>query len=251
MALPLRFAPVSVPDFGFTMNTNNAGFTALEAMIAITFLGALMVGFLQAFSGFQALEQRSEAAYNAAVEANDAMKTLRHDLTRSGFVLVNGMDFPATYPAGEPPIGLESFGHPEPNPMLAADGEEAELEDGANAEIQQEVAVVLPLDADGDNWPDLDAAGLPIWDPDVIGYQLVPLPDGTNDLVRVRESGSIVTLAHRVSTFLVESPADTGFAIPLDCLRIRLAVQRLAENGDVHVHEVQELVRLPNGGLGV
>ena len=237
------------------MSRGRGGFTLLEAVLAIAVLGILMGGFLRTFGSFSELQERSDAAYNAAVEASGAMAVIRRDLSRSGFVLVNGLDFPTTFPAGEPPASLSNFGHEKPHKMAkkghAWGGGGPTGGETEDSDVAQEGVVVLPLDANGDGWPDVDASGDPIWDPDVVGFQLVPQPDGSNNLVRMRDSGTETILARRVREFMMESPADTAYAIPLDTLRVSLVVQRVAEDGTIHEQQLVEIVQLKNGGLGL
>lgn len=235
------------------MSGGNRGFTMLEMALALTVLGLVLGGFLQSFQGFTNLEQRSDAKYNAAVEAATVMKTLRRDFARSGFVSLDDFDYPATFPAGMPPDEWPEFIHDAPHPMqgAAAGGADAFPDDDLEPQLNTEVMVLTIDDADGDGWPDLDASGDPVWNPDPVVYQLEPQPEGHNNLVRVQLSGSRMLLARHVSRFSVERPEDTGFAIPLNTLRVRLAVERKAANGSHQSDEVVELIQMRNGGLGL
>ena len=82
-------------------------------------------------------------------QSERAMSRILGDLRRSGFVEVNGRDYPHVFEAGEPGAGFEFHGHV-PGPMAAAPGD-------ADFGVMRSIVLCLPSDLDGDGRPELDA----------------------------------------------------------------------------------------------
>lgn len=237
------------------------GFTLLEAALSIGLLSGLLYVFFQSLAGFERLGRHSEALHAAAADAARAMGTIRRDLERSGHLSVGGQAYPVAFAPGEPPAGLAGFDHAAPNlisglsktspvnPLPAPQGGTG-LPGFAPEQLPEsrELVYILPADADGNGWPDLDQ-GEPVWGGQRLALLLVPEGNGSNRLVRRTEAGAETVLAHGVRALRVDLPVDTGYSIPLDSVRVWLQLVRESERGGVQLFNRVDVIQLRNGGL--
>jgi type II secretory pathway pseudopilin PulG len=238
-----------------------AGFTLLEAALSIGLLSGLLYVFFQSLAGFDRLGRHSKALHAASADASRAMGVIRRDLERSGHLLLAGQNFPQVFPAGEAPAGFSMFEHAGPNsisglsktssvnPLPAPTGGVG-LPGFSPEELPEsrEALYVLPADADSDGWPDLNA-GEPVWSPNRLALQLIPVAAGDNHLVRRSEAGTLNILARGVRAFRVDLPVDTGYTIPLDSVRVWIQLVRESERGGVQLFNRVDVIQLRNGGL--
>ncbi len=209
------------------------GISALEAAIMVAIFGTLMSGFMSSLSRFQSAQNDTGVRNDLLRAKGRAVRVLRQDLRRSGFVSVGGVAYPVTVPDGGLAGGFPFTAHP---PSVAG------------ATPNSELLMVMPIDGDNDGWPDF-AGGQPVFGPDRIAYYLVPDGQGANVLTREVENGRVASVCRDVVRFTVETPAETGFTIPLDSLRVRLTLSKQVPGGLRHTVELDEVVRLVNGGL--
>jgi hypothetical protein len=107
---------------------------------------------------------------------------------------------------------------------------------------------LLPQDANDDGWPDLTNTMLSVaWDTTEVSYVLLPSPDGSNELVRREDGANDRVLARGVRRFLVEDAASTGFAFPINVLRITLELEDAAEGDERQSLTATRHLTLPNG----
>ena len=214
-----------------------AGFSLLEGAISLSVFAVLMGGYMITMSRMSESTDASALEHELLVDCGRVMSAITSDLRRSGYENVDGIDMPVFFDAGDPPAAFAEFGHDVPHDPFG---------DG----LTREIVFSLPEDADGDGWPDLEAdRSGPVWSDDYVAYQLVPELDGTNSLRRLTSAGDATTLSRNVTQLIFESPADTGFLIPADTLRVTLVLRRAARNGAVRRIQIQEVVQLFNGWI--
>ncbi len=213
-----------------------AGFTVIEAALSITIFSMLLGGFLFSVSRLQSVADTRAVQYKLATEALEVVNSIATDLRRSGYTTEGGLDYPLIYSVGETPNGFEAFEHGEIHEITA------------DTAASNELVFLLPDDADDDGWPDVAGAGV-LWSPTTVAYILVPNPDGTNSLIRRDSNGNQLTLSRSVTSLTFETPADTGFTIPLDTMRVRVQIAKDGMDGRVYSTESQVVVSLLNGWL--
>ena len=210
-----------------------AGFTLVEAALALTAFVALLAGFLFSVERMSNAYGEGEVSHALAIEAFDAARSITQEISRAGFRDQHGERMPVLFADGDPGVDHPAFAHEPPG----------------SGEAVREILYRLPRDGDGDGWPDVDANGEAVWESAWHGLLCLPLEDGTDALVRRAEDGTTVVLARNVARLVFETPAETGFAIPLDSLRFTLTLRRADADGRACEFEVQRVVRLRNGGL--
>jgi type II secretory pathway pseudopilin PulG len=203
------------------------GFTLVEALVSSTLFIAIMGAFALSLVSAERARADAEVTERLHREALEALDGLREELSRSGFE--NG--FPLAYDddvAADYAVFAHATAH------------------GANERC--DLVYRLPADADADGWPDVEEDGSVVWEEEPRAFLLVPNDSGTNDLVRRSADGASVTVARNVATLRYSTPAETGFAIPLDCLRVEVGMSAI-EDGRPYRFDVTTVVRLQNGGL--
>jgi hypothetical protein len=193
----------------------------------------LLGGFLVSVDRMTRASDATEVQYALAVDGLDAVRSICTEVGRSGYLDFGGTAMPVFFEDGEPGEDFPAFAHPAPS----------------SGEAIRDLAYRLPQDGDGDGWPDLDGNGDAVWDPTDYGLLCLPLDDGADGLVRRTDDGTTTVLARDVARVVFESPAQTGFAIPLDSLRFTLTMRRTGSDGRSYEYEAQRVVRLRNGGL--
>ncbi len=207
---------------------SRCGFTIIEALISSTLFVSIMGAFVLSLFAAERARDDAEVADQLNREALEVIETLRRDLSRSGYE--NG--FPLSY--DEDDIGQDygTFVHAAPH------GEQERCD----------VVYRLPADDDGDGWPDVDVDGDVTWEGDPRAFVLVPNQYGTNDFMRIAADGQSSTVARNVESLRYSSPAETAFAIPLDCMRVELGLRADSEGIPQRVR-MSAVIRLENGGL--
>lgn len=204
-------------------------------MIAITLFGAITASFLLATTRSRELTDSQAVRLDLEAEVLDVIRTLRRELSRSGYASVDGNDWPVTFPAGASP--LPEVVAPEPVPF-----------DGVASTC---MTFLQAQDADGDEWPDLDADHSVLWTDERQSLLLVPNAEGANDLVLRSTDGDERLLSRRASFLVCETTGDTQFQIPLRAVRIRFGLQRVEPGGRIISRAATEVVVLANGGMGL
>lgn len=212
------------------------GTTLLESMIAMSLFPLLIGACLATLDSGRAEQDRGGRTADLVRRADRAMQRITLELERSGFANIVGVEYP--YFVDGDALGDAPLVHRHA-PANAAEGA---------AVTAREVVFVLPLDANGDGWPDLTASMQSVaWDPIEISYALLPTPDGNNQLVRRVNGAGTQVLARGVRRFVVDDAASAGFAFPIDMLRITLELVD-SGTGDAQQELIStRLLTLPNG----
>jgi type II secretory pathway pseudopilin PulG len=209
--------------------THKSGFTIVEAAISIALFTVLLSAFAQSVGSALNTKQRFEAEQSLALDAFRSVESIRGELRRSGF----SGGFPQFFEDDDVGGTFPAFAHARAHP--APDG----------GQTAREIVFRLPADGDGDGWPDVTAAREVDWDAVDIAYVLRPAADGTNEIWRMSSAGEAAVVARRVVSMLFEDSAETGFAIPLNCVRLRIVLVAEASAGG-HRRVVESVIRLPN-----
>lgn len=213
-----------------------AGGSLIETMIALSIFPLLIGAALATLRTDEAEGDRMAARADMVRRADRALTTLTTELERSGFVTLGGIDYPFLIEgdalADAPILHVHEAANPAP--------------DGVTA---REVVFVLPNDVDGNGWPDLDAAMEAIdWNPVEVSYVLLPDGDGSNVLVRREDGGNDRVMARGVRRFVVDDALTSGFAFPLDVLRVGIELEDDGLGDQRQSLWFTRLVTLPNGG---
>ncbi|MCP3914980.1 MAG: hypothetical protein GY711_05455 [bacterium] len=209
--------------------------TIVEATLTLCIMTIAMTPFVGSLGQFRDMESASDVQFNLARGASRATRKITRDLSRGGYVDVGGTAYPLTLDEGDAGSLITAFQHPAANDF-----------GGGNDEI----VFVLPVDADDDGWPDV-LDGEPVWGATRVAYLVVPENDTTNALVRRDENGSSETICRNVAQVVIERPAATGFAIPLDAIRIRITMRKMGSSGHVYEREIEQVIQLRNGGMSI
>ena len=208
------------------------GFTLLEMAASLTLISLVTLGFAELHAQGQRLVQITDDEYELATDLADALRTIEDDFTRSGFVEIAGEEFPQRRVGGDDKTATMSADWPA---RLSPESTEFEL--------------VLPADANGDEWPDLDASRELVWDPTRITYTFADDGNGRATLVRRVEGGQTTNILSGAVRFVFEDPAATGWTIPMQHVRVSITAERVGARGFVSQRAATRIFRLPNGGL--
>lgn len=210
------------------------GLSLVETAVAMVMFAAMMGGFVNSLGRFEHAQSNTGVRNDLLRARGRAVRQLRRDLSQAGFTTVGGFAFPLIAADGNLAGAFPFTAHAAP---LVVEGPSDEL------------VLCLPQDGDDDGWPDF-AGTDPVWNPDRTAYFLVPENGGTlNRLVRQEQNGRTATVCQNVVRFEVDLPVDTGFTIPLDAVRIRMRLRDALPNGLPFVVDLEEVVRLRNGGM--
>ena len=210
-------------------------------------------------------------------QGEKALKAILGDLRRSGFRTQAGKIFPSLITDGTAVDPAFSAHNHVPGPSSADLGE---VEFG----VQQGIVFVLPSDLDNDRRPELDAElnGFPeldgnrdgiytdtaadiaaLWDPlkntiddsttlcwshDEISFVVVPGADGRNVLERRVGGNPAATrvIARGVDRVVFDTPESSGWALPLNAVRIRLFLRTTDRDGRVFKSRNEVTISLRN-----
>lgn len=262
----------------FTTSGPRTGSTLIEMIIGVTILAILARLLIGASAASSAMTEVGNIEGEAFRQSEKAMSQILGDLRRSGFVQVDGRDYPHVFEDGEAGVGFEAHDHV-PGPMAANAGD-------GDFGVMRAIVLCLPSDLDGDGRPELDADadgtpeldgdgdGVPtddaadvagLWDPQVasihpdtrvvwshqdVSYQVTATgPDGENELVRIVADGAggRTVLARGVERIQFDTPTSSGFEIPGGTVRVRLFFRVRGSDGKVYRSRTESTVRLRNG----
>lgn len=208
-----------------------AGFTLLEAILSVTFFGALMGAFVMALQSTNAASEQVRSQSRLIQEGLEVLDSVRTRLTRSGW----SVDYPAIYDGNEVGIDYPDYAHGVP-------------EDRNGETVPScDLVYLLPADDDDNDWPDVED-GVTQWEAEPRLFCLVPNDQGTNDFVAWEPDGTRRTLARHVESVTFSNPAMTGYTIPLDCVHLAVTL-RSGEGGEASEERFTSIIRLANGGL--
>lgn len=212
-----------------------AGLTIVETAISMAVYAVFVGALTLTLRGLSRNAESIDASQELAREGLRAVGQMRLDLQRSGWAEIDGLQWPFTEEAG---IALDDW------PALNHEVPHQHAGDPASRPI----FLRLPADANGDGWPDLSAAGGVSWSDEAVAWLIVPAEDGTNTLVRRSSSGAEGVFGSNVNWIVFETPSETGYQIPLNSIRVRLEFQEEGADGVPMTMELEEVVRLWNGG---
>lgn len=215
---------------------SSRGASLLETLIALSLFPLLIGACLTTIDGADSEAERGGRMADLVRRADRALSTLTDELERSGFTSVDGVDYPFFVDGDALEDAPEKHRHDEANAAAGA------------AVTAREVVFLLPQDANDDGWPDLtDAMQSVAWDTTEVSYVLLPSPDGSNQLVRREDGANDRVLARGVRRFLVEDAASTGFAFPINVLRITLELEDSGRGDERQSLTATRHLTLPNG----
>ncbi len=257
-----------------------AGSTLLEMIIGVTILAVLAQMLIGASTASSAVTEIGNIEGEVFRQSERAMSRILGDLRRSGFVEVDGRDYPHVFEGGDAGPGFEGHDHA-PGPMAAQPGD-------ADFGVMRSIVLCLPSDLDGDGRPELDADqdgtpeldrngdGVPtdelldvgrLWHPSLasihpetglvwshadVSYQVTATgPGGENELVRVvngvgRVASERKVLARGVERIQFDTSVSSGYAIPGGTVRVRLFFRVRGSDGKVYRSRIESTVRLRN-----
>jgi len=252
------------------------GFTLLEVIISTSILGLLARSLIQLSIGMGAMSDAGGSISLLQHESTKAQDAILDDMRRSGLRLVGGKSYPHIFEAGVPGAGFEAHAY--------TPGSQDALPGDADFGAQRALVFLAPADMDRDDRPDMDVdrSGIPeldgnrdgvlsedapdtaawdaalydidpetglVWDRTEVSYVVVDGPDGRNYLERRLNGVLQRRVAKDVERLFIETPADTGFQIPTNALRISLFLRRTDPQGKAYRHSTQWVVSLRNGEL--
>lgn len=212
--------------------SRRAGFTMIELALTATIFIVLMGAFIRAVTAMAQVNELGEIETELQAQGERALGQIYEDVGRSGFVTLGVKDYPFLFQDGKPGGGFALHNHAAPTP--------------SNLGPNQELVFVLPVDLDGDDWPDLDLNRQVVWGADEISY-VVLSQDGFNRLERRVNAAAPRVLARNVERVRFDDAESSGFAIPLGCLRVTLDLAKRDRDGVVHRRRLQGVFRLRNG----
>ncbi len=206
-----------------------AGFGVIEMMISITLFSGLLAAFsisLRANAGDQALALGEAATRRIADQAIGGVRVALSQTHKSS-------GYPQVLAQGAAAVLNPALAH---SPAVALAGMPA----------SNELVFLQPTDADNDGWPDVDVNGDMVLDPSPSVIAVTGEADGTNSLIVIDGAGNRTTLARRVGSLLVDDSASSGFAIPLDSIRLRVLLPAKPELAQQVVRTFEVRIKLPN-----
>ena len=212
--------------------SGRSGLTIFELSVSMVVYVAFAGTLLLIVLGSQRAEESVEDRLIVAREAMRAMDALRLDAQRSGWTTVGGDTWPMIDDAAVNPTDWAAFDHAAPAVQAGADA-------------SRPCYFRVLEDADDNGWPDL-AGGQTSWANQAVAWMIVPGNDGRNSLVRRLSDGRERTFSERARSIVFEDPADTGYTIPLDAIRVTLEFE-LDDSDDTY--RVEETIALRNGGM--
>jgi hypothetical protein len=218
------------------------GFSVIELTLASVVFLVLLLAFGRSLTALIGSRQALDADTRLQDMGMRAIERMLDELRRAGFVQVDGLAYPHLFEDGAPGPGFEPHAHP-PAIEHASPGQ---ADHGPNREI----VFLLPADDDGDGVPDIDLDGRLLWSEGEVSFVLLTGADGVNSLQRRVDVGAAVELARDVERILVDDAESSGFAIPLNVIRIQLWFRTVGDEGRVHRHFVETTTRLRNSTGG-
>lgn len=213
-------------------HTRRGGFMFLEMTITLSIFAGLLTLFALSLRTTEADRELQEHIDLAREDAAKALLQIREALTQTQ--VVSG--FPAIFPgntigATYPVLAHGAANITPPTPMC------------------QELAYLMPADADGDGWPDVTAGGSLAWAANPGAITCVGNADGTNRTRIVAEDGTARVISRRIRSVVVEDSASTGFTIPLQALRVTAYYDRDPERPNLPPESLQSTILLSRDDL--
>jgi len=218
-----------------TARRARAGFTLLEVVISAAILFLLAGTLVGALESMRGLTAASEVRSGLQDAGERALARIVADMRRSGFT----PNYPYLFDDGNAVGAFAAHAHA-PAAKHAKPGQ-------PDFGPSREIVFLQPADGDGDGIPDIDPTGNLVWDAQEFSYVLTTGADGINRLERRIDAANPRNVASHVERILFEDSASTGFAIPLEALRVTIFLRQRDEKGTVQRHQAEAVVRLRNG----
>jgi hypothetical protein len=116
--------------------------------------------------------------------------------------------------------------------------------------VTREIVFVLPQDADGDQVPDIDAAGDLIWGAAELSYVLVTRADGINYVERRTDGANGQVIGMFVERLAFDDNDSTQLSpdpVPLGAIRVQVFLRQVDQEGLVRRYAASATVRMRNG----
>lgn len=220
-----------------TRGTQNRGFTLIEMALTISIFALVMSAITQSMQGVRGLRESAATSARVTEDGSRALRQVLSDLRRCGFEEIDGLEYPHLFTDGVPGADFGAHAHPASTPLVDWGGP------------SREIVFRLPADADEDGTPDLDADGNLVWGDEEISYVVITGPDGVNRLLRRTDAGGERLVTRFVDRIVVDDAATSGFAIPLDSLRVHIDMARPDDRGMIYQLSLEGVVRARNGGI--
>ena len=201
-----------------------SGFGVVELMVTL----GLFSGLLAVFS--MALEDSAQTQGTAMREAERQDNALKAIEAIRGWLgqtqIADG--FPQVFDSNTVGLTHTHLGHPVAQAY-------------PNIPQARELAFLTPQDADGDEWPDLDASGNIIWDAAPSGLSVQPDQSGVNRLYVTDGTGNRRSLARNVASVVIDDSTSSGLTIPLNAIRVRVYMVPGPDSQALAAPEVYEI----------
>jgi prepilin-type N-terminal cleavage/methylation domain-containing protein len=226
------------------------GFTMLEMLIAATILLILAGSLTASLSSMRGVTNAGDVESRLQESGERILKAILTDMQRSGFVLVGGIDYPFLFNEGNANENWQAvpngaFGvHTHPAPTHAA------VVGDPDFGVTREIVFVLPQDADGDQVPDIDAAGDLIWGAAELSYVLVTRADGINYVERRTDGANGQVIGMFVERLAFDDNDSTQLSpdpVPLGAIRVQVFLRQVDQEGLVRRYAASATVRMRNG----
>jgi len=242
----------------------------LEVTVSGTLLFLLAASMVEAVAQVGALGRAGSTMGRLQQGAQESMTAITSDLDASGFVSANGKTYPYLFEDGNAESAFEAHSHATPTEHAQDD----EPDYGVNREIVfvQPTLTEVAQDTDGLNWDLVDENGDAVSVPsgvtiakkymfpaigndgtagfatDELSYVIVTGPDGINELQRRRNGLTASVVARGVERLVFDTSDTDPIGVPVGAVRVRLWLRLRDEEGTVHRHSAETVVRLQNGG---
>ncbi|MEM7311306.1 MAG: prepilin-type N-terminal cleavage/methylation domain-containing protein [Planctomycetota bacterium] len=216
-----------------------SGFSLLEMVISSAILTILGLTVTLAMRNMTNLAHTSSARARVQRNGGEALTMVLADLRRSGFVEVDGRDYPHLFEDGDAELPFELHAHD----VAESVAEDSDYDFGVNREI----VLVAPLDGNGDGQPDVDGAGQLVWDTQEISYVLRTNGDGRNVVERRLDGVNPEIVAWDVERLVFDNAESSGWVVPLSAIRVQIFFRTQDDRGQEIKYFVEGTARLRNG----
>lgn len=226
---------------GLEQSRGRGGFTIVEVAIGATLLLVLGASIVESTGSMKRMALTSSAQDQLHVQARRALGAVTDDLRRSGFIDVDGLDYPHFF-NGTPDEMYAAQDHAHEQPTKLA--KEGELDWGEN----REVLFLLPSDIDNNGEPDIHpVTGDLMWDADnLVSFAVVDGNDGRPSLIRRESDGAVRVVARDVERFYIESHSVDGQLLP-NTVRVEIYFRSFDSDGIQYKYRVESWISLRNG----
>lgn len=233
------------------MRNERAGFSLVEMAIGVVVLFILAASLTQSLSALRGGTVSGSVESRLQLMAERIMDAVKADLKRSGVrSIAPGANVPYLFDEGNAQGAFAAHAHPAAH-HSAHIGE-------SDYGRTREIVFTLPLDADDrnpatvlptpDGIPDVDVDGALVWDPTQYSFVVVTRADGINYVERRANGGNGRTIGHHVERLTFDTSTTDPVNIPVGACRIRLWLRERDEEGTLHRHFLESVVKLRNGG---